>query len=251
MAESPNSGANPLPRVRDNDWIVGELLAHGEANYRFEELGSRSYFVRLRTQETEEGARRRIDEADRLRPGIDGRDDRRPRSPDDGGVRILWGSDLKRAIEESKSQVKVGQIVAARIVRRERLYLESQQKRPAGADPTYRNRWEVETPQFVAQRQKFARAVNDSYQGARRSGVDDPESFALYLIHDGARRLALRRFANPEDQQKFLSRVRNFFEASPEREALIAKTVERIRQQRAVAHTTRDPPNVREGPTRE
>lgn len=233
MADSPNGGAGPLPRVRDNDWIVGELLSHGEANYRFEELGSRSYFVRLRTQETEEGARRRIEEADRLGPGIDGRDDRRPRSPDDGGVRILWGSDLKRAIDESKSHVKVGQIVAARIVRRERLYLESHQKRPGGAEPTYRNRWEVETPQFVAQRQRFARQVNDSYQSARRRGADDPESLALYLIHDGARRLAEQRFANAEDQQKFLSRVRNFFEASPEREALIAKTVERLNQKRA------------------
>src|SRR6202051_2241689 len=98
MADSPISGAGPLPRVRDNDWIVGELLSHGEANYRFEELGSRSYFVRLRTQETEEGARRRTEEADRLSPGIDGRDDRRPRSPDDGGVRILWGCGLRRAL---------------------------------------------------------------------------------------------------------------------------------------------------------
>ena len=251
MADSPNGGPGPLPRVRDNDWIVGELLSHGEANYRFEELGSRSYLVRLRTQESEQGARRRTEEADRLGPGIDGREERRPWSPDDGGVRIIWGSDLKRAIEESKSQVKVGQIVAARIVRRERLYLESQQKRPGGAEPTYRNRWEVETPQFVAQRQRFARQINDSYQSARRRGADDPESLALYLIHDGARRLAEQRFANAEDQQKFLSRVRNFFEASPEREALIAQTVERLRRQRAVAHTTRDAPNVREGPTRE
>ncbi len=115
----------------------------------------------------------------------------------------------------------------------------------------YRNRWEVETPQFVAQRQRFARAVNDSYQTGRRSGVDDPESFALYLIHDGARRLAEERFANVEDQQKFLARVRNFFEASPEREALIAKTVERLKQQGAATHTTRATPQAREGPTRE
>src|ERR1700688_1670853 len=250
MADSPNSGVGPLPRVRDNDWIVGELLSHGEANYRFEELGSRSYFVRLRTQESEQGARRRTEEADRAGGAIDGRVERRPRSPDDGGVRILWGSDLKRAIEESKSQVKVGQIVAARIVRRERLYLESHQKRPGGGEPTYRNRWEVETPQFVAQRQRFARQVNDSYQSGRRSGVDDPESFALYLIHDGARRLAEQRFANAEDQQKFLSRVRNFFEASPEREALIAKTVERLNQQRA-AKTIPAAASAREPLTRE
>jgi len=183
--------------------------------------------------------------------GIDGRDDRRPWSPDDGGVRILWGADLKRAIAESKSQVKVGQIVAARIVRRERLYLEPNQKSPArGGQPQYRNVWEIETPQLVAQRQRFARAVNDSYQGARRRGADDPESVALYLIHDGARRLAEQRYANAEDQQKFLARVRHFFETSPEREALIAKTVERLNQQRA-AQSKRADPKDREPLTRE
>jgi hypothetical protein len=251
MAQFPDSSPSPLPRVRDGDWIVGEFLSHGKANFRFEELGSRSYFLRLRTQETEQGARRRTEESDRAGRPIDGRDERHPWSPDDGGVRILWGADLKRAIEESKSHVKVGQIVAARIVRRERLYLESKQKMSAGAQPMYRNRWEVETPQFVAQRQKFARAVNDSYQSARRSGVHDPESFALYLIHDGARRLAEERFANVEDQQKFLARVRNFFAASPEREALIAKTVARLKQQEAATHATRAAPQAREGPTRE
>jgi hypothetical protein len=251
MPQPSDSNPPPLPRVRDNDWVVGELLAHGEANYRFDEIGSPSYYVRLRTLETEQGARRRAQEADRAGREIDGREERRSWSPDDGGVRILWGTDLKRAIEESKSHVKVGQIVAARIVARERLYFELK-PRTNGEDRknSYRNRWEVEIPQFVAQRQKFARAVNESYQGARRRGIDDPESFALYLIHDGARRLAEQRFANAEDQQKFLSRVRNFFGASPEREALIAKTVERINLQRA-ANTNYPAPPVREPRTRE
>jgi hypothetical protein len=49
MPEFPETRApRPLPRIRDSDWVVGELLAHGEANYRFDELASRSYFVRLR-----------------------------------------------------------------------------------------------------------------------------------------------------------------------------------------------------------
>jgi len=252
MPDSPESRApRPLPRIRDSDWVVGELLAHGEANYRFDELASRSYFVRLRTQENEQGARRRTEEADRGDRWIDGREERRPWSPDDGGVRILWGTDLRRAIAESKSQVKIGQIVAARVVKRERLYFESPGKAAAnGPSNAYRNRWEVETPQFVAQRQKFARAVNENYQGARRRGIDDPESFALYLVHDGARRLAEQRFANAEDQQKFLARVRAFFAASPEREALIAKTVERLKLER-LAKANGAPPKAPEPPTRE
>lgn len=243
MPESPDSRApSPLPRIRDGDWAVGELLAHGEANYRFDELASRSYFVRLRTQENEQGARRRTEEADRGDRWIDGREERRPWSPDDGGVRILWGTDLRRAITESKSQVKIGQIVAARVVKRERLYIESHTKAAGSSSRAnaYRNRWEVETPQFVAQRQKFARAVNENHQSARRRGIDDPESFALYLIHDGARRLAEQRFANAEDQQKFLARVRAFFAASPEREALIAKTVERLKLERAAKSNRSD-----------
>src|SRR5580700_2567459 len=147
MSQPPESNLNPLPRIRDNDWVVGELLAHGQANYRFDELASQSYYVRLRTLETEQGARRRAQEADRAGREIDGREERRPWSPDDGGVRILWGTDLKRAIEESKSRVKVGQIVAARIVARERLYFESNPKtRGEDRKNSYRNRWEVETP---------------------------------------------------------------------------------------------------------
>ncbi len=171
MPQPPDGNISPLPRIRDNDWVVGELLSPllMQANYRFDELSaSPSYYVRLRTLETEQGARRRAQEADRAGREIDGREERRAWSPDDGGVRILWGTDLKRAIEESKSHVKVGQIVAARIVARERLYVESTTKtRGEASKNSYRNRWEVETPQFVAQRQKFARAVNENYQGAR------------------------------------------------------------------------------------
>src|SRR5258707_1783362 len=128
MPQQSDGNVSALPRIRDNDWVVGELLAHGEANYRFDELASPSYYVRLRTLETEQGAHRRAQDADRAGREIDGREERRPWSPDDGGVRILWGTDFKRAIEESKSHVKVGQIVAARIVARDRRYVESTTK---------------------------------------------------------------------------------------------------------------------------
>jgi hypothetical protein len=95
----------------------------------------------------------------------------------------------------------------------------------------------VERVQFVKDRVRFARRVNESHQGARRLGGDDPEALALYLIQDGARRLAERRYPNPEDQQKFLARVRDFFNASPEREGLIARAVERLNASKTAQKT--------------
>jgi len=231
MASFNDSGSTPA-RPRSSDWVAGELLEHGPARYQFQDSGSPSYFIKLRTFENEVGARRRLQEARDAERPIDGRTERRPWTPDDGGVRTLWGTDLKRAVEQSKSRVQIGQIVAARVVGRDRL--EPDPKR-SGQDGRvfYKNRWEVETPQFIRQRQQFARAVNDSYQGARRQGGNDPEAQALYLIHEGARRLAEHRYPNPDDQQRFLARVRNFLEVSPEREVLIARAVENINRRKA------------------
>ena len=97
-----------VPRIRDNDWVVGHLVEHGPAKYQFEPSASLSYYVKLRTR-------------------------------DEAGERVLWGADLKRAIRESKARVKIGQVVAARLVGREPLT-------PRGnADPEiprYRNRWD-------------------------------------------------------------------------------------------------------------
>lgn len=103
----------------------------------------------------------------------------------------------------------------------------------------YKKRFEVERPQFVKRRVQFARRANETYQGARREGVHCPEAFALYLIHDGARRLAQIQYPDPADQQRFLARVRNFFEVSPDREAVIARAVANLNAKRQ----SRQPPD--------
>jgi hypothetical protein len=213
-------GSNVPPRVRDNDWIVGRLVEHGAAKYHFEEDNSLSYFVRLQTQETEQAARRRSEAEDRARPGIDSQN--RPRRPtiDDGGIRTLWGADLKRAIEESKSHVRVGQVVAARLVGREPLapYTGKAGSRPANPQiPNYRNRWEVETPQFIDERAKTARRILDNPVEARREGNSHPELAATYLVIRGAELLAKHRYPHPDDQKRFVERVREVLVASAER----------------------------------
>lgn len=250
MAQPPDDGIRPLPRIRDNDWVIGILKEHGAAKYRFDEENSLSYFVKIQALENERGARRQLDQVERNSRPIDGRIEHRSWSPDDGGIRTLWGSDLKRAIEEAKSNVKINGRVAVRIVRRERMFFGPNSKVPlADQKNAYFNRYEVETPEFIERRQKFAKVYNESYQGARRSGVDTPEGIALYLIHDGARRLAEHRYANREDQQEFLARVRNLLDASPDRKALIAKTVERLNEKKALKSNT-PPPREPDPPTR-
>ncbi len=185
---SRSDARHPPPRIRDNEWVVGYLREHGPAKYRFEEENALSYFVRLRTT-------------------------------DEVGERVLWGADLQRAIRDSKSHVKIGQRVAARLVGREPLTPRAPRPGESRVDrPQYKNRWEVETPQFIAERQRTAREILDNSIEARRSGVKNPEMSGLYLILRGAELIAKNRYPDPRDQQEFVARVRALLAVTPEPE---------------------------------
>lgn len=226
MASGPDKPNPPLPRIHDG-WTVGKLAAHGRAHYQWDPNASMSYYIRLETRETEEGARQRREQADQNARPIDGREQRRAPQGQEGGLREIWGSDLARAIRESRSGVDIGKIVAAKIVSREPLVSDQFPNTPKRGNTGYWNRWEVETVQFVAQRNRFARAVNENYRNARNDGVVGREALALYLIHEGARRLAGERYPNAQDQKAFVERVKNFLEVVPQREALIARAVQK------------------------
>jgi hypothetical protein len=156
-----------------------------------------------------------------------------------------WGKDIGRAIRESKSRVQIGQIVAARIL----ASVPIENNSPTRNAPTHWNRWEVETIQYVAQRNRFARAVNENRRHAREDGVEGKEALALYLIHEGAERLAAARYPHAQDRAAFVERVRDFFTVAPERVELIARAVEQLKAKTAIAASVRD--RRRDGPTRE
>lgn len=229
MVNQRHSYRQPVPRVRENDWVEGVLVEHGAAPYDFDSHNAPSYFVRLRLSETERAAGRRIQDADQSTRPIDGREPERPERSDDDGMRVWWGKDLYRAIHYSQSHVRVGDRVAVRVVRHDPAGQVEDPNSPTGKRDAFKKRFEVEKPQFIRRRVEFAREVNESYQGARRSGADGPEALALYLIHEGARRLAEAKFPDRADQQRFVERVRNFFDVSPEREAVIARAAEKLR----------------------
>jgi hypothetical protein len=195
----------------------------------------------LETMETEQGAaRRQAQEARAARP-IDGRVTSPEPSSHDGGRIERWGKDIGRAIRDSKSRVQIGQIVAARIL----AAVPIDHSNPSRGAPAYWNRWEVETVQHVAQHARFARAVNENRRHAREDGVEGKEALALYLIHEGAERLAAARYPNAQDRAAFVERVRDFFAVSPDRVELIARAVEQLKVK------TANPDRRRDAPTRE
>ena len=242
--EQPTKESSYVPRISNDGWLVGVLVAHGKAPYRQDPEAKTSYFIQVRMLETEQGAAsRRAHEEQHARP-IDGRTPRRAPSIHDGGLVERWGADLERAIRQSRSHVEIGQVIAAKIVDRRRIPPE-----PGTNEPRYKNTWQVETVQHVARQHRFARAVNESRRNARQDGVEGPEALALYLIQEGAERLAAVRYVDAEERKAFVTRVREFFAASPVREQLIARAVERMKARTALPSARRD--RSHESPTRE
>jgi hypothetical protein len=212
------------PRLRDEGWMVGELVEHGAAPYLNDPTYRASYYVRIRTLETEEGARRAARLADEANRTQDGQRAPSTGGREGGGMRIAWGKDLERAIKRSQSHVQIGQIVGVRRREREPVYGPDSQVIPGA----YRNRFEVERVQFIQQRQVNAQKVLNDRHAARREGVNDPVVRALDMILAGAERLAALRYPDPKDQERFVAGVKRALELSPQREALISQIAQRL-----------------------
>jgi len=253
----PPDKSQSLPRVQDEGWLVGKLLAHGAAPFRGQPGNTPSYYVRLRTLETEEGARRRQREADDSARPLDGRSTQRADTREDGGVVTRWGTDLERAIKRSTSAVKIGQVVGVRITGREPVYDKDSRVIP----DVYRNLWEVETVQQINRRNLIARKMNEDFRAARRQGGTDPVARALYLIHAGAERLAPLWYPNADDQKRFIEGVQRALDRPVEREAVIASIARRLLDRERGHGTTQKshtpqpqnstPARERAGPVRE
>jgi hypothetical protein len=161
--------------------VVGRLQGHGSAKYQFRNEQDASYYVRLLT---------------------------------DSGEKVLWGKDLKRAIESSSTQPRIGDIVGAQRIGRESVTITDRRRDAKGSVTSqsehhaHRTRWRVERVKFFADRARLARQVRDEHADAREAVRAHPELKSTFLTVRAAEEFANRRIPDPRDRERFLEFVR-------------------------------------------
>ena len=174
--------------------MVGRLQGHGAANYQFRGDQDSSYYVRLLT---------------------------------DRGEKVLWGKDLKRAIESSSTQPRIGDIVGAQRIGREAVTITDRRRDAEGSVTSqsehhaHRTRWRVEKVKFFADRARLARQVRDEHADAREAVRAHPELKSTFLTVRAAEEFADRRIADPRDRERFLELVRSAMANSVKRGELL------------------------------
>ena len=171
---------------RDEQIVVGRFQEHGRAPYQFRDRADPSYYVKILTNR---------------------------------GERILWGKDLDRAIGQSATRIKVGDLIGARRIGSKTVAVTIRQRDAEGrmvesSRPARRHRWVVEKVQFFAERAKLARRVRDDQIDARKEVARRPELVSTFLSLRGAQAIAERRIADPKDRERFLALVREAMASS-------------------------------------
>jgi putative DNA primase/helicase len=193
---------------RSKSLITGRLIDHGVATYRHDAREPLSYFVKVET-------------------------------PD--GEREIWGIDLKRALKESLTQPKIGDLVGLRALRREAVTVRDGEK-PLVA---HRNRWIVERQEFFDERAAAAKTLRDPTVDPKHAARQHPELIGTYLQMHAAQ-IAARQFSNPQDQEMFVSRVRS---ALAERVAS-GEALPSVQLKEKTATRVPEPARAEEAPTR-
>lgn len=157
--------------------LTGRLVRHGEANYEFREDASRSYFVELLTS---------------------------------SGPVLRWGVDLQRALAQSESQAKVGEMVGVQRVGYQLIAT------PPGSEAAQarRTRWRIDRVERFAVTGREARQRREALEEERRQVRQRPELRAAYVSLAVAREFAEQRIRDPEDRERFLQRLREVMAVS-------------------------------------
>jgi hypothetical protein len=200
----------------DDTLITGRLLQHGAAPYQFRRGEAESYFVKIVNER---------------------------------GERTLWGADLKRALAESRSQVKIGDVVGLRRIARERVTVSAQERDSSGRTVresrqiTHRNQWLVESVSFFAERARLARRLRDEQRETSALVREHPELKSTFLTLRAAEEFAKRKIAREEDRVRFVGLVKEAIAGSMHRGEPLPEV--RLRGSDTPERESRDRPIVR------
>ncbi|WP_159089557.1 LPD7 domain-containing protein [Xanthomonas fragariae] len=163
------NGAGAGVKLRDGV-LTGQLLEHGEANYKHDPKKEMSYFVKVETER---------------------------------GERTVWGVDLRRAVAESG--VAIGDRVAIEkmgrksVTAKERVFDKDGNEVGERAVDAHRNRWKVGS---LEKAEAFTR--DDRAEVVKKH----PDLAPAYGTVAAAQKFAEKQFANKEDQARFVSIAR-------------------------------------------
>lgn len=202
--EQDDSGrSGPARRDRSEALLTGKLVDQGRAPYRHDMKEPMSYYVKIETPQ---------------------------------GDRTIWGVDLERAMKESLSQPVAGDAVGLRAIRQEPVKVKAAQRDRDGKEvgqtelETHRNRWIVEKQGFFEERAEAARTLRDASIDPKQGGRQHPELAGSY-VQVRAAELASKQIRDPQDQKRFVEKVREALAASVARGEPLPPV--RLREERA------------------
>ncbi len=197
------------------DWLVGRLLEARKAPFQDSPEERPSFTIKLKTA---------------------------------NGVERHWGTDIGRAIDRSKSKVKVGDMVAARISQTESLKIRTDDPAKPWKLVDYHH-WDVEQLMYAYMRQRVAREILKDPISARRAGKDGKLVTGSYLLVAGAEMMADILYTREEERKTFVSRIREAAGFAQDRD-MAQRSAEPRRPDRFSTIVTNTMPK-REGFTRE
>jgi Large polyvalent protein-associated domain 7 len=126
--------------------------------------------------------------------------------------KVLWGDDLERAVDQSKSQVKLGDEVTARFggpTVRSRPVLDGKGGvvREERVDPN-QTWWSVESTEFLRERADLAKAIRDPDLNKEAAVRKYPSLAGAYTELREGEIKAIQQFKVVEDRVRFLARMR-------------------------------------------
>ena len=190
---------------RPRGLLVGTLVEHGRAPYRNDMKEAMSYYAKIETS---------------------------------SGERTVWGVDLERAFKESLTKPAAGDLVGLRAVRQEPVTVKARERDAEGKVvrerdlDTIRNRWIVEKREFFQERVAAAQTLRDHSIDPKQGARKHPELLGTYLQMHAAE-IAAKQLRDPEDQKRFVEKVREALATSVARGDALppVRLKERVRAQ--------------------